>query len=84
MHVPGEAVDEVILAAMRLVGDHDDVVPLRKHRVPVALGFREELLNRGEHYAAGPDRELCAQVGAVRGLHGHLTQQILTAGECAE
>ena len=36
-HVPREAVDEVVLAAVRLVGNDDDVTPLREHRVPVAL-----------------------------------------------
>ena len=36
-HVAGEAVDEVVLAAVRLVGDHDDVPPVGEHGMPVAL-----------------------------------------------
>ena len=36
-HVPSKAVDEVVLAAVRLVGDDHDVAPLREHRVAVAL-----------------------------------------------
>ena len=34
-HVPGEAVDEVVLAAVGLVGDDHDVAPVRKQRVLV-------------------------------------------------
>ena len=74
-HVPGEAVDEVVLAAVRLVGDDDDVAPLGQHRVTVALLLGEELLDRREHDAAGGDRELRAQIGAVGGLHRRLAQQ---------
>ena len=83
-HVPGEAVDEVVLAAVGLVGDDDDVAPVRQHGMAVALFFGEELLDRGEHDAAGGDRELCAQVGAVGGLYRVLPQQIPAAGEGAE
>jgi hypothetical protein len=32
-HVAGEAVDEVVLAAIGLVGDDDDVAPVRKRQV---------------------------------------------------
>ena len=51
-HVAGEAVDEVVLAAVRLVGDDDDVAPVREHRVAVALLLGEELLDGGEDDAA--------------------------------
>ena len=30
-HVPGESIDEVVLAAVRLVGNHDNIAPLREH-----------------------------------------------------
>ena len=83
-HVPREAVDEVVLAAVRLVGDDDDVAPVGEHRVPVALLLGKELLDGGEHDAAGGDRELRPQVGAVGGLHRRLAQQIATAREGAE
>ena len=83
-HVPREAVDEVVLAAVRLVGDDDDVAPLREHRVPVAFLLGEELLDRGEHHAARGDGELRAQVGPVGGLHRRLAQQVAAAREGAE
>ena len=51
-HVAREAVDEVVLAAVRLVGDHHDVAPLGERRVPVALLLREELVDGGEDHAA--------------------------------
>jgi hypothetical protein len=35
--VAGEGVDEVVLAAVGLVGDDDDVAPVRKHGIAVAL-----------------------------------------------
>ena len=56
-HVAREAVDEVVLAAVRLVGDDDDVAPVAEQRVLLArLG--QELLDRGEDHAAGGDLEL--------------------------
>ena len=39
-HVAGEAVHEVVLAAVGLVGDDDDVASLGKNRVLVALVLR--------------------------------------------
>ena len=40
-HVPGEAVDEVVLAAVRLVGDDDDVAPVESSgwRSPLSSGM---------------------------------------------
>ena len=83
-HVPGEAVDEVVLAAVRLVGDDDDVAAVGERRVPVALLLGEELLDRGEDHAARSDRQELAQVRAGLGLHRRLAQQILAARERAE
>ena len=80
----GEAVDEVVLAAVGLVGDDDDVAPLREYRVAVALLPGEELLDRGEDHAAGGDLQLFAQVRAIRRLHRRLAQQVAAAGEGAE
>ena len=51
-------------------------------RSPFSSG--KELLDRGEDHAAGGDRELRAQVGAVRGLHRRLAQQVAAAREGAE
>src|ERR1700730_3258018 len=45
VQVPGKAVDEVVLAAMRLVGDDDDIAPLRQYRVAVALLLGHEFLD---------------------------------------
>ena len=83
-HVAGEPVDEVVLAAVGLVGDDHDVVPLRQRGVGVALLLGVELLDRGEHHAPGVHRELAAQVGPVPSLHRRLAQQVLAAGEGAE
>ena len=83
-HVARETVDEVVLAAVRFVGDDDDVAPIREHRVPVSALLGEELLNGGEHHTPGGDRELLAQVGAVSGLHRRLAQQVAAARKGAE
>ena len=83
-HVPCEAVDEVVLAAVRLVGDDDDVAPLRQRGVRVAPVLRVEFLDRGEHHAARGDRQLLAQVGAALGLRRRLSEQVLAAREGAE
>ena len=82
--MPREAVDEVVLAAVRLVGDDDDVAPPGQRGVRVASVFRVELLDRGEHHAARGDRQLLAQVGAALGLRRRLAEQVLAAREGAE
>ena len=74
-HVPREAVDEVVLAAVRLVGDHDDVAPLGERRVPVALLLGEELLDGREHHAAGRDLSSSRRSRAALGLHRRLPQK---------
>ena len=69
-HVPREAVDEVVLAAVRLVGDHHDVAALGEHRMPVALVFREELVDGGEDHAAAAtcnSSRRCARLSACTG-----------------
>ena len=78
------AVEEVVLAAVRLVGDHDDVAPLGEERMPVALVVRKELLDRGEHDPARFHPESGAQVGPAGGLHRRLAQQVGAAREGAE
>jgi len=52
-HVPGEAVDEVVLAAVRLVGNHDDVVAVRKQRVLIFAVRGKKLVDRRENDSAG-------------------------------
>ena len=71
----GEAVDEVVLAAMGLVGDDDDVAPVRKHGVAVAGLGRHELPDGGEDDPTAADAELGAQVGPILGLGGILAQE---------
>lgn len=51
--MPGEAVDEIILAAVGLIGDNHDVAPGGKLGKLISLLFREELLNGGEDHAPG-------------------------------
>ena len=83
-HVAGVAVDEVVLAAVRLVGDDDDVAAVRELRVDVALLLGEELLDGGEHHAPGLHRQLAAEVGAAFRLRRRLAQQVVAARERAE
>ena len=117
-HVARVAVDEVVLAAMGLVGDHHDVAPggerrplartpgdsaarnrgrsgRRRRRArnrlvpfgqrgPIVLLLGEELLDGGEHHAAGFHREPGAQIRPARGLHGRLAQQVGAAREGGE
>jgi hypothetical protein len=73
--VPRETVDEVVLAAVRLVGDHDHVGTRAQQRACVgarALRAREELVHRGEHHAPRRDAEQLAQVRPVARLLGRL------------
>ena len=63
------AVDEVVLAAVRFVGDDHNVAPLGEQRVAVALLFGEEFLDDGEHHAAGFHRQPGAQGLGDRRLH---------------
>ncbi|HEY5486934.1 MAG TPA: hypothetical protein VIK06_04735 [Candidatus Limnocylindrales bacterium] len=64
----GEAVDEVVLAAVGLIGDDDDIAPVRKHGIAVAHLGGHELLDGREDDATDADAELLAQVGTVGGL----------------
>ena len=82
--VPGEAVDEVVLAPVRLVGDDDDVPALAQHREAVALLLGQELLDRREDDPARVDPEKAPQLGPVARLDGRLPEQLLAAGERAE
>ena len=83
-HVAGEAVDEVVLASVGLVGDHHDVAALRQGGEGAAGPVGEELLDGGEHHPARLHRQLGPQVGPAGGLHGGLAQQVPAAGEGAE
>ena len=83
-HVARIAVDEIVLAAMRLVGDDDDVAPLRQQGVHVTPLFGEELLNCREHNAAHIDCEPGTQIRPGLRLHRHLPKKFLAACEGPE
>ena len=83
-HMARIAVEEVVLAAMRLVGDDDDVTAAGEHRVAIPLLLREEFLDGGEDDAAHIDGQLRAQVRPACGLHRRLAQEILAPREGAE
>ena len=83
-HVPGEAVDEVILAAVRLVRDHHDVAAVREEGMLVTLRLGEELLDRREDDSPGGDLEQRTEMGAAVGLLRGVAQEIGTAREGAE
>ena len=83
-HVTGEAVDEIVLTAMGLIGNDHDVAALGERRVAIALFFGEELLDGGEHHASGSHREPVAQVGSALGLRRRLAQEVPATGEGAE
>ena len=80
----GEAVDGVILTAVRLVSDHHDVAPVGQEGMPVSLLFGEELLDGGEHHSTRCDRKPGAQVGPALGLNRRLPQQVPATGESTE
>ena len=80
LEMPRVAVEVVVVAAVRLVDDHDDVAPVGQQRVVaagVALVLRPaELLQGGEVDAAGgPGRQLLPQLGAPPDLPRFLGQQ---------
>jgi hypothetical protein len=69
-HVAREAVDEVVLAAVRLVGDHHDVAPVESVGCRSPFSSGEELLDGGEHHAARGHRSSsrrCARLSACTG-----------------
>jgi len=76
VQMPREPVDEIVLAAVRLVGDHDDVAAFREHGVPVALLLGEELVDRGKYNAARGHRQEVAEMRSAFRLHWWLAQQV--------
>jgi hypothetical protein len=83
-HVPREAIDEVVLAAVRFVGDHDDVGALRQQRKRVPAGLREKLLDGREHHPPGGHLQQLAKVRPALRLLGALAQELGAAGEGPE
>ena len=62
----GEAVNEIVLPAVRFVGDDDNVTPTGKQRMLAAFFVGKEFLNGGEHHAAAGDVEQLARQRAGR------------------
>ena len=54
-HIAREPIDEVVLAAMRLVSDHDDVLPITQARHLLAL-LGQKLLNGRKDHPSTCDR----------------------------
>ncbi len=84
MDVAGETIHKIVLAAVRLVGNHNDVATRRKQRVDVAPLVGHELVHRGEDNAARRHTQQLAQMGAVFGLARLLAQKLAAAGKGAE
>jgi hypothetical protein len=84
-HVAREAVDEVVLAAVRLVGDDHDVAPVgqrRERRSPFSSGKNFWMVvNTTPPAATLSSSRRCARLS---GLHRRLAQQVLAAREGAE
>ncbi len=80
----GEPVNEIVLGAVGLVGDHHDVPPLGQDGVAIAFLLGKELLNSREYDAARFDRELLSQVRPAFGLDRRLAQEVLAARERAK
>src|SRR5207244_10170137 len=83
-HVPCEAINKVVLAAMGFISNDDNIPPVRQHRVAVAFLLRKELLDGREDNATGGNGELRPKIGAIDRLNRRLTQQIATASESTE
>ena len=78
------AVDEVVLAAVRLVGNDDDVAAPAERLEPAALFLGEELLQGGEDDAAGLAGEQLAHLRAGLCLDRVLPQQLVAQREGGE
>ena len=75
-HVAGKTVNEIVLAAVGLVGDDDDVAAFAQQGIGVSLQVREEFLNGGKDDPARGHRQEFFEFGAVGRLHGRLAQQL--------
>jgi hypothetical protein len=80
----GEAVNEIVLAPVRFVGNDDDVAPVGQQRMLAALFIGKEFLDGGEHHAAAGDVEQLAQMFPALRLNRYLAEQLLAKGERVE
>ncbi|OPZ75899.1 MAG: hypothetical protein BWY79_01893 [Actinobacteria bacterium ADurb.Bin444] len=68
----GETVDEVVLAAVGLVGYDHDVAALRECGVPIAPLLGEELVDGGEDHSTGGHRKEFPQMSPTLSLDRRL------------
>src|SRR5690606_7495467 len=83
-HVPGKAVDEIILAAMGFVGNDDDVPALAQQRVLAQWLVGQEFLDGGKDYAARGDAEQAFEAIPASCLDGRLADDLDAIAECLE
>jgi hypothetical protein len=81
MHMSREPIDKVILSAVRLVGDDDDIAPRAQNGIPISLFLGKEFLNGCKNHSTGLNSKLFAQIGPTLDLDRWLPQKILTARE---
>jgi hypothetical protein len=82
-HVPGQPVNQVVLAAVGLVGDDDDVAAVAQSGHLLAL-VGQELLDGGEHHVAACHCQQLAHVFAVRSLHRRLSKDVVATLKLTE
>ena len=75
---------EAVLAAVCLVGDDDDVAAVGEHRVFGFAGLGRELLDGGEHDAAGGTGQCFLQILPAFGLPGGMADKIAAHRERSE
>ena len=66
--MPREAIDQVVLAAVRFIGDNDDIAPVAQRRHLLAF-LRQEFLDGREHHSTTRHRQQLAQLRTVCRLH---------------
>ena len=75
---------ETVLAAVGLVSDYDDVVAVSEHRIFGFVGLGCELLDGGEHDAAGWAGQRLPQIFPAFGLLGSMADKIVAHRERTE
>ena len=75
---------KAVLAAMRLVGNHDNVAAVGQDRIVGLAALGRELLNGREHHAAGGAGQSLLQILPAVGLPRGVTDQVTAHGEGAE
>ena len=82
--MPGEPVNEIVLATVRLIGDNHNITAIRQCRMAVTLLLGQELLDRCEDHTSGLYPEFLPQVSPTLCLNRRLAEQVLAAREGAK